>query len=230
MQAQGSNRAARSRWLQALLFALFLLIGLAIAAQLRGQRALSRVRLMTSSTDQAAVISGLLDSNRELREEVEQLQSSLAALGRQGGALPVLMDELNRVKILNGSAQASGPGVLVRIDGPSSVADLQDLINELRDAGAEAIAVNDVRLNVATVAIATPEGIVLDQNLIQRPFVLVAIGDPQAMHSALDRPGGLVALLRAAHPGSIIEVTQTSRLTLPVTARSLTTEYVAAVR
>jgi uncharacterized protein YlxW (UPF0749 family) len=123
----------------------------------------------------------------------------------------------------------SGPGLLLRVDGASSVADLQDLINEFRNAGAEAISLNDVRLGVDSVVISTEAGIEADGILIQRPFVLQAIGDPQAMHSAVDRPGGLVALLRASHPESAIELTEATNLTLPVSARVLRVQYAVPI-
>jgi uncharacterized protein YlxW (UPF0749 family) len=213
-----------------MLIAIFFVIGMSIAAQLRGQRALSKVRQVASSADQAAVISGLVESNKSLRDEVDQLRSSLSALDEQGGTLPVLVEELNRVKILNGTAEASGPGVVLRIDGPTSVADLQDLVNELRNAGAEAIALNDVRLGLSSVVVSTSVGMQLDGFSIQRPFVLQAIGDSQAMLSAMGRPGGLVSLLRASHPEGVFDLVEASHLTLPVTAREFTVEYASIVR
>src|SRR3712207_9376887 len=65
-----------------------------------------------------------------------------------------------------------------------------DTVQELRDAGAEAIAVDGIRL-VASSAFATRNGkLVLDEQPIEQPFEILSIGPSQTIAEALAIPGG----------------------------------------
>ena len=52
--------------------------------------------------------------------------------------------------ILAGTVAAEGPGIVVTIDGVDDAALLLDTVQELRDAGAEAIQLGDVRVVAST--------------------------------------------------------------------------------
>jgi uncharacterized protein YlxW (UPF0749 family) len=147
------------------------------------------------------------------------LQSQLAELrdlDRGGVVLESLVDEVNHLRIANGLATVSGPGVELEIVGPVSVLDLHDLINELRNAGAEALALNGQRL-VASSAISTDgEHVTVDGLPVPAPYRLEAIGESYTLEVALTRPGGLVELLSQAPGGILIDVSQQDKVKLPV--------------
>jgi len=202
---------------QLLLTVLTLVLGMAIVAQVRAR---GRTYVVAASQEnQALLLSELVDANRSLRAEIEFLESQLAiyeGMSRSIG-LQELVTELNRVKVLNGLVEVSGPGVELLVDGPLNVLDLQDLINELRNAGAEAIALNDHRLVVHSVWGAESGGeIVLDGYLISRPYHLQAIGDPDTLETALLRPGGLVRLFRRTYPNLTVTSAKNPRLVLGI--------------
>ncbi|HWQ51560.1 MAG TPA: DUF881 domain-containing protein, partial [Terriglobales bacterium] len=70
--------------------------------------------------------------------------------------------------------------------------DILSVVNELRDAGAEAIAINGERL-IATSEIRCAGSIVsVNNNRYAAPYVITAIGDPDALESALKMRGGVV--------------------------------------
>ena len=170
---------------------LALLLGVAILAQFRAQG-----RTLDVGSDreaQALLLSELVEASGRLRAEIEFLESQLAVYqaNERGVGLQGLVDELNRVKVLNGLVEVSGPGVEFLIDGPLSALDLQDLINELRNAGAEAMSLNGHRLVGSSVVTVDAKGqLVVDGHSVTHPYRFEAIGDPHTLESALGRPGG----------------------------------------
>jgi uncharacterized protein YlxW (UPF0749 family) len=128
-----------------------------------------------------------------------------------------LVAEINRVKVLTGSIEVSGPGIELWVDGPLNVLDLQDLVNELHNAGAEAISLNGHRLVVHSRWRTEKSGLVsVDDLILERPYHLLAIGDPDTIETAVLRPGGLVPLFRRAYPSLVVQSEQRSRLVLGV--------------
>jgi uncharacterized protein YlxW (UPF0749 family) len=201
------------------------LLGVLLVVQLRTQQiALQAGR----SEDWEFVVADLIDSNARLREEVQALETQLAGLQDADGGgviLQSLVDEVNHLRIVNGRLEVSGPGVQVTVDGPISVLDLHDLINELRNAGCEALALNDRRI-VAWSAISTDgRQVTVDGQPVETPYQLQAIGDADTLEVALLRPGGLVDMLYRANTGVIVHVYQRDKLTLPIYDQSFEFAY-----
>jgi len=111
--------------------------------------------------------------------------------------------------------------VRVTVGGPLPGVAVEDLLNELRNAGAEALAVGGVRI-VPGVVVAGPPGAlsVLDTRLPD-PFEIEAIGSPETLTGSLTRMGGIVAQLSARFPEATVTVTPVERLRLPATDRDL---------
>ena len=120
-------------------------------------------------------------------------------------------EELRKNNILIGLTDVTGEGVIVilkdnntvtadsNILDPSMVIvhmpDILGVINELKNAGAEAISINDQRV-VSTTSL-TCEGNIININgeKISSPFVIKAIGSSIYMNSALTRAGGTIEYL-----------------------------------
>lgn len=200
-------------------------LGLLLVVQLRTQNSIRQVEI---GEDWAYVVSELIESNARLREEVKALQTQLSGFESvEGGGvlLQSLVDEVNYLRIANGQVRVSGPGVEAEISGPISVLDLHDLINELRNAGSEALALNEQRI-VAWSAISTDgERVTVDGQPVQAPYHLRAIGDAHTLEVALTRPGGLVDLLGQVHPDVSITVFRREKLTLPVCGQAVQFVY-----
>jgi uncharacterized protein YlxW (UPF0749 family) len=209
----------KSRSAQLSLAIVCFLLGLLLVAQFRTQRMTDSSLLSASSADQLLIIGSLVENNARLREEMETLEEQLSEYQQAARrtVLEGLVEELNKVRIINGLVEVSGAGVEVSLDGPIGVLDVQDLINELRNAGAESLAVNGERLTLYSV-IASPEDGVMTINGTQfsRPYVLQAIGDPETMETALLRSGGLIATLERNYEGLVVSVIKRERMVLPV--------------
>jgi uncharacterized protein YlxW (UPF0749 family) len=205
-------------------------MGMLIVAQIRTQR---HLRVANYDRDeQAILISELVDANRRLREEIELLETELAAQQDSGrsSALEKVVTELNRVRVLNGLVEVSGPGIEVVIDGPLSPLDLQDLMNECRNAGAEALALNDRRIVVNSVFVAGERGgVMLDGRAVRRPYRLQAIGDPDTIETALLRPGGLISILYRAYPNLVVNSARQPRMVLSVYRHPLPVKYAGPI-
>jgi len=209
----------KSRSAQLLLTIVCFILGLLLVAQFRTQRMTSRPLLSASSADQLAMISSLVENNARLREEMEALEEQLSEYQQATGRamLGALVQELNKIRIINGLVEVSGAGVEVTIDGPIGVVDIQDLINELRNAGAEALTINGERLTLYSVIASTEDGVMIVNGMKpSRPYILQAIGQPETLETALLRRGGLIATLERNYDGLAVSVIKRERMVLPV--------------
>ena len=209
----------KSRSAQLSLTILCFVLGLLLVAQFRTQRMTSRALLSASTADQLAMISSLVENNAHLREEMESLEEQFGEYQQTTGRamLGALVQELNKVRIINGLVEVSGSGVEISIDGPIGVLDVQDLINELRNAGAEAWTINGERLTLYSIFTSTEDGaMTVNGTQLSRPYVLQAIGQPETMETALLRKGGLIAVLEHTYEGLAVSLIRREKMVLPV--------------
>jgi uncharacterized protein YlxW (UPF0749 family) len=209
------------------------LLGVLLMAQFATQHHIDLKRASTSGADGALLISNLVDGNARLRQEIADLDAQTASYrsATNQARLQAMMDELDRLKIVNGAAEVSGPGVQATLDGPASVLDLQDLLNELRNAGAEALALNGRRIIASSVIMPTPDGdITVDRIVVRRPYLFAAIGDPATLETALLRPGGLVAVFANSREGIRVNVQRQDRLVAPAHIPVFMFQYAAPVK
>lgn len=211
----GQPRATRANVLGALLA---ILLGLAIATQVqltqeRGLNALSQSELIRV-LDDVSVRSSRLDAQlRELETTRDRLKSGT---GSSAEALEQAQKRVDTLGILAGTVGARGPGVTITLSDPKAALtgpNILDLIQELRDAGAEAIDVGGVRV-VASTYIGEIDGdIAVDGVPVKRPIVIKAIGDSNTMSSAMTIPGGIVETVRQAGAKATVTEADTIEIT-----------------
>jgi len=132
-----------------------------------------------------------------------------------------ITDDLERVRAYAGLDPVAGPGVTISVEGPIDGEGVEELINELRNAGAEAIAVGDVRI-VPGVVVAGPAGAIAVADATLPPgFELTAIGAPDKLTGSLTRSGGVIAQFAATQPDITVTVTPIDRVELPATDLTL---------
>ena len=195
------------------------LLGMLVMAQFATQQRMDQKRVSASGVDGALLISSLVQGNARLRQEVAELDAQMDSYrsATHQTKLQAMVDELNRLKVFNGAVEVYGPGVLVTLDGPVAVLDLQDLLNELRNAGAETLALNGQRIIASSTIEPMADGsLVVDGFAARRPYVFVAIGDPATLETALLRPGGLLTVFSNSRQGLMVNVQRRDRLTAPV--------------
>ncbi|HOR00613.1 MAG TPA: DUF881 domain-containing protein [Anaerolineae bacterium] len=191
------------------------LLGVGLVAQLRARRG-QNLPTTALSADQSALLGSLVVTNAELRGEVQKLQSEIQSYQvSEERTVPQMMDDLGRMRLINGSVGATGGGVEVRVGGTVDVFSLQDLVNEVRNAGAEAISLNGFRITIRTSLSADSRSITVDGQPIEPPYMLQAIGDPTTMATALTRRGGQLQIMQGSYPGLEVTVKTAQRLVLP---------------
>jgi uncharacterized protein YlxW (UPF0749 family) len=236
MRAPGSEAVlhrVRSRprsWLAQLPLTLVcMVLGLLLVLQFRTQRV---AELRVQSRDWSYVVADLVDTNARLRDETMALQEQIAALTADAGGgtvLQSLVDELNGLRIVNGLVEVSGPGITLTCSGPVSVLDMHDLVNELRNAGAEAVAINGQRVVGWSAINTTAEWLTLDGLEVKPPYQVQAIGHAPTLAGAATRRGGWLDLMRQADKGLSISVDTEELLTLPVCGSKVRAVYARAV-
>jgi len=199
-------------------------LGLLVIVQLRTQ-ASEAAYAGLSSQDLTILVANLNDRNDQLRREVATLDRDLTRLTqnteRGDASINELRTDLQRVRLYAGLDAASGPGVILTIRGPIDGSGVEDLVNELRNAGAEAISIEDVRVVPGTVATGLPGLARVDGTPLGEMFEVLAIGPPDKLTGSLTRSGGIIAQLGATLPDVVVDVTPVDRLDLPATDRSL---------
>lgn len=101
-----------------------------------------------------------------------------------------MRNEYNRIAKLAGLAEAVSPGISVTLYDkhyPMEAGDLRRIVSEFYSAGATALSINGHRLAVNSYIIDSDPGISIDGIIIAtNPVDIVALGDPQTLHSGVD--------------------------------------------
>jgi uncharacterized protein YlxW (UPF0749 family) len=216
-----SLRAPRS---QLLVAAVAFLLGLLVVVQIRSQSGGDRLATL-SAQDLTLLVGNLNADNDRLRGEIAGLQRQLDLLevGGTRGASSVsdIRADLDRIRAWAGLDPVAGDGITITIRGSITGPDVEDLVNELHNAGAEAIAIDDVRVVTGTVIGGSGGSISVDDTQLGDPFTIRAIGSKESLTGSLTRAGGIVAQLAATEPDTALDIQPTDRMTLPATTRSL---------
>ena len=166
-----------------------LLVALVATVQIRSQAEVERSLVGTDSTTLAFLIDDLHRANDALSIEGADLTQRKAALQSGGGSAAdqELAAEATRLQAIEGLIPVHGSGIVMVIDasGLQSL-DLQDLVNNLVAAGAEAIAVNDRRVAMGVPIQQTPGGVTVGGALVLPPWTVFAIGDANRLAEVAD--------------------------------------------
>ena len=204
--------------------AVAVILGLLVVVQLRSQAGPTGLAHL-SSQDLTVLVANLNARNDQLRREASSLERELGTLVANRSRGDVSLDEitadLQRVRAYAGLDPVGGPGVTISIRGPIDGSGVEELINELRNAGAEAIAMGDVRVVAGVVATGAPGEAQVAGTRLGASFDLDAIGAPDKLTGSLTRSGGVIAQLAATQPDVVVTVTPIDRLELPATTRTL---------
>ena len=205
------------------------LLGVLVVVQLRNQTGGSALQ-NKSSQDLTNLVGSLNTENDRLRSEIAGLQNQLDELRADHtiGASSVgqIQAELARIRAWSGLDPVAGKGVTITVTGRIDSTAVDDLLNELRNAGAEAIAIEDIRIVARTAVSGSPGSIDVDGFLLRDPFHIRAIGKPETLVGSLTRAGGIIAQLAATNADVTIDVTPTDdRMLLPASRQDLVPDH-----
>jgi len=148
----------------------------------------------------------------KLRAEKTQLENSIA---HQNSSTSTLNQNLQEAQLFAGLTPVKGPGVVVTLSDSKKAptafindsiihdGDVLRVVNELWNAGAEAIDVNGNRVVGRTSIRCVGSTIMINYREIASPVEVRAIGDSKTLIGAMNLPGGVLAALRSNDPDMV---------------------------
>jgi len=200
--------------------AMALFLGLLVVSQFRSREAYSRTLQQETPEQLTRLIADLNDRNRQLRTEIFDLRLALevaqGSIASGRGALETSEKQLAQLRVFSARSRVTGPGVGVRVEGQFDERALSDLVNELRNAGAEAIAVNDARVGPRTWFGPGSSGtLVVDGQEVRGPWTVRTIGDSDVLYVAMTRTGGIIGQFELIYQRTRFTVGRETSLDLP---------------
>ncbi|MBQ6992228.1 MAG: DUF881 domain-containing protein [Clostridia bacterium] len=210
-----------------------LILVLAICIQIRTIEEASNV-VGSSLNDNSEMKDKVLEAQEDYKQIYSQLEKSNKKLEkiRQLATSNSQEDELLKLELedndkVQGLTDVKGKGVIINLDDNREVdetevlnissylvheEDLLQIINELFNAGADAISINNQRV-VSTTAILCDGNIIrVNGEIISVPITIKAIGYPESLYYALMRPQGYLDVMQK--DGVIVKVEKSDDITI----------------
>lgn len=173
---------------------------------------------------------------KELEEAEQELEKQREEATQNNSELEEAQQKITAGNKITGMTEVTGPGVTITLSDGKGIAtstlnpsqlivhdlDVLSVVNELINAGAEAICINDQRW-VSTTAISC-RGNTIDINgeRIGAPFVIKAIGLPEYL-AGLERVGGYLEYMKRDGVGVTLE--KSNSITIPKYTGVISYEY-----
>jgi uncharacterized protein YlxW (UPF0749 family) len=209
--------ALRPTRTQALIGLLFVALGVLGVMAIRGQAQGSPLP-GARNEDLVQVLDDLTSRRDRLEVEARRLEVAQERIlaGSEGQALVEAQRRVSGLEILSGVTSVSGSGVTLTITGgqralPAAL--VLNMVQELRDAGAEAISVGGVRMVASSWVGSDGDSISISGTRVSEPLVVNAVGEPQTIATALQIPGGIAETIRAG--GGSITIDREERVQVP---------------
>ena len=183
-----------------------LLFGILLMAQYRTNIAVNSSLESQSLEDLGILVINLDEKRTSLKQELAGLEKDLQTIqakSDEGVSLTeTLKNQITQLQLITGKKAVTGPGVSVTITGESLLMyyDIIDLVNELFNAGAEAVSINDIRVNLNTqvsekYASDDQQTLLINGKPLLSPIIIKAIGNPDTLETALTFSGGIISNL-----------------------------------
>lgn len=180
-------------------------------------------------------LNGLQAASRKAERDISDLETTRDQLRsstqRRATALKQAQQEVQTLSVLAGTVPATGPGILITVRDPENQLSLNHLLDgleELRNAGVEAVEINDrVRVIAQTSFEEDPDGVRVDGVVLKPPYVIDAIGSPDTLAGALQFQDGFSDDVEA--DGGSVSIKKSDRIDVTVTRAPVKPRYAEAV-
>jgi uncharacterized protein YlxW (UPF0749 family) len=173
---------------------------------------------------------------KKLEEAETELEEERKSSTENNSDLEEKEEAIKQGNKMIGTTEVTGPGIIITLsdskkDASTALnasdllvhdADILSVINELKNAGAEAISINEQRL-VPTSSISCGGNIIeINGEKVGAPFEIKAIGLPEQL-AALSRPGGYLEYLK--RDTIEVELKKSNNITIPKYTGIITYKY-----
>lgn len=149
-------------------------------------------------------------SYNQLAKAEEKLEKQRKISTQNDDESENIQKQLKTLNSLIGTVDVKGKGVIITLEDNKNVTsetvsildnisnylvhdmDLIRMVNELKNAGAEAISINEQRIINSSAITCDGNVVLVNGNKISSPFVIKAIGSQETILGAIQRPGGLL--------------------------------------
>ena len=230
----------RTWWMT--LFLLCAILGAMLALSMRTQQVVQNHIIATSAGISKQQVD---DQQRTIKALQDRIAKYEAGVTSQSAQAQALSDDLKSAKFLAGLTNVQGPGVEVTLNDsktpfpgglPAGMAppniihdtDINQVVNELKAAGAEAVSVNDQRL-VAVSPIRCAGPTIFVNNTAQTPpYLIKAIGEPKTLETALNISGGIATQIKSFDK-AMFSVAPVKHLSIPAYSGVIQPKYAVPV-
>ncbi|MBP7175302.1 MAG: DUF881 domain-containing protein [Thermoclostridium sp.] len=208
---------------QAALTIVCLILGIVVAMQYRSVKINNSLAVYEQQRS-SDLISDLLrekENNEQLSKRIEELQAELQELrnGTSNDAdyIQSMKKSILELQILAGKKTVKGKGVIVTIESQGS-AQVEDsnilaVLNELRAADVQALAVNDERIIATSEVRRAGSYMTVNGRKLLPPYIIKAIADPVKLENSLKIMHGIVDILK--YYDLKVEVKQDENIIIP---------------
>lgn len=188
----------------------FGILGFLVTYQLK--TSYSQTKQINVNAQNAEIIKeneALVSQKKDYEDKLNELQKKIdeyekASVGRNENS-KLMLEQLEKLKEKNGLVDLQGTGIIIYLTPKTSLfttdtidqaiddTELLSLVNELYAAEAEAISINDIRLNQRTGIRVASNAIRVNNERIpyNKQVVIKAIGDKKVLESAINFPGNI---------------------------------------
>lgn len=233
----------RTWWMT--LFLLCAILGAMLALSVRTQQAVAHVTAATASDILQKQVD---DLQRTVKAQQSQIAKYELGASSQSAETRAVSSDLKTAKFMAGLTAVQGPGVEVTLTdskkpfnvplgalppgaAPPNIIhdiDINQTVNELKQAGAEAVSVNDQRLVATSSVRCAGPTVYVNNTQSATPFVIKAIGDPKTLEAALNIPGGEADQMKAFDK-AMFAVQPVKRLMVPAYSGVIQPKYALPV-
>ncbi|GAV21781.1 DUF881 domain-containing protein [Carboxydothermus pertinax] len=211
-----------------------LILGFLLTVQIRVSREMVNAPPLERSFELTARLKNLTAEIDGLMQEKTSLTQKINLLEKGGKvAEEALLAEIDKNRFWAGATEAHGPGVKIILNNPPGFGtkselfnvrdeDLFNLLNELKAAGAEGIAVNGQRVTALTEIRMAGSKIVINTKVVYPPYEILAVGNPDQLKTSLEN--GIVATFREWQME--VTVTKENNVILPAYDQAIEFNYV----
>lgn len=207
---------------------LCLLAGFMILLQVHTQEYYSSDLNHQKTSDLVAIVNESNEKRHELEKQHQSTAQTLATLEAQSLTEAELLTQLEQEQasllIANNTTAVRGPGISITFEDDSALLsnDLVAILNELWGTGAEAIAINDVRVTNKSSFSTTVKNhdvrLTVDGKALEVPITIRAIGNSDNLETGVTFPGGILDNLKSLF-GTAPMIIKEAEITLPAASQ-----------